>query len=130
MAFHHSRRLFLRDLGLSAAVLPFVGNLSSLAAPAVARRRKQRMIVLFSPDGIIPSAFWPDSEGVLGTLKESLSPLEPFKNKTLILNGVCDRIRGDGDGHMRGIGCLLTGVELFPGNVQGGSDTPAGWSSG
>ena len=31
---------------------------------------------------------------------------------------------------MRGIGCLLTGVELFPGNIQGGSDTPAGWSSG
>jgi hypothetical protein len=31
---------------------------------------------------------------------------------------------------MRGIGCLLTGIELFPGNVQGGSDTPAGWSMG
>ena len=29
---------------------------------------------------------------------------------------------------MRGIGCLLTGVELFPGNIQGGSDTPAGWA--
>ena len=28
------------------------------------------------------------------------------------------------------MGCLLTGVELFPGNIQGGSDTPAGWSSG
>jgi hypothetical protein len=24
----------------------------------------------------------------------------------------------------------LTGTELFPGNVQGGSDTPAGWASG
>jgi hypothetical protein len=31
---------------------------------------------------------------------------------------------------MRGIGCLLTGIELFPGNIQGGSDTPAGWSKG
>jgi hypothetical protein len=31
---------------------------------------------------------------------------------------------------MRGIGCLLTGTELYPGNVQGGSDTPAGWASG
>jgi hypothetical protein len=39
-------------------------------------------------------------------------------------------VRGDGDNHMRGIGCLLTGVELFPGNVQGGSHTPAGWASG
>ncbi|MBL8830153.1 MAG: DUF1552 domain-containing protein, partial [Planctomycetaceae bacterium] len=43
---------------------------------------------------------------------------------------VCDKVRGDGDNHMRGIGCLLTGIELFPGNIQGGSHTPAGWSSG
>ncbi len=64
------------------------------------------------------------------TLKESLKPLEPFKKRTLILHGVCDKIRGDGDNHMRGIGCLLTGIELFPGNIQGGSDTPAGWASG
>jgi len=39
-------------------------------------------------------------------------------------------VRGDGDNHMRGIGCLLTGIELFPGNIQGGSHTPAGWASG
>ncbi|HVX10208.1 MAG TPA: DUF1552 domain-containing protein, partial [Pirellulales bacterium] len=33
--------------------------------------------------------------------------------------------------HMRGIGCLLTGIELFPGNVLGGcSEHPAGWSRG
>ncbi len=63
-------------------------------------------------------------------MKESLKPLEPFKDKTLTLHGVCDRVRGDGDSHMRGIGCLLTGIELFPGNIQGGSDTPAGWASG
>jgi hypothetical protein len=31
---------------------------------------------------------------------------------------------------MRGMGCLLTGIELFPGNIQGGSDTPAGWAQG
>ncbi len=48
----------------------------------------------------------------------------------LTLHGVCNKINGDGDGHMRGIGCLLTGIELFPGDVQGGSDTPAGWSKG
>src|SRR5262249_23149616 len=53
-----------------------------------------------------------------------------FKDRTLILHGVCDKVRGDGDNHMRGIGCLLTGTELFPGNIQGGSHTPAGWASG
>jgi hypothetical protein len=123
------RRAFLRDLGLSAAALPFITNLPSLAAPG-APRRKQRLVVIFSPDGVVPWNFWPDETGAQFTLKESLTPLAPFKDKTLVLHGVCDRVRGDGDNHMRGIGCLLTGAELFPGNVQGGSDTPAGWSSG
>jgi hypothetical protein len=126
----NTRREFLRGLGLSAAALPFVGNLPCLAAPGSAARRPQRLVIVFSPDGVVPLTFWPDEVGENFTLKESLAPLEPFKKKTLILNGVCDRVRGDGDNHMRGIGCLLTGTELFPGNVQGGSDTPAGWSSG
>ena len=126
---NRSRRQFVRDLGISAAALPFLLNLPSLGF-ANQQSRKQRLVVLFSPNGIVPSAFWPDEEGELSQLKEILSPLEPFKNRTLTLHGVCDRVRGDGDNHMRGIGCLLTGIELFPGNIQGGSDTPAGWARG
>jgi hypothetical protein len=124
-----TRREFLRDIGVSAAALPFVTNLPCLASPAQ-NRRKQRIIIVFSPDGIVKKNFWSDEEGENFTFKEILKPLEPFKNRTLLLNGVSDRVRGDGDNHMRGIGCLLTGIELFPGNIQGGSDTPAGWSSG
>jgi len=124
-----SRREFFRDLGLSAAAIPFVLNLPSLGF-ANQQVRKQRLVIMFSPNGIVPKTFWPDEEGDKFTLKESLSPLEAFRDRTLILKGVCDKVRGDGDNHMRGIGCLLTGIELFPGNIQGGSDTPAGWSSG
>jgi hypothetical protein len=124
-----TRREFLRQLGIGTAALPFLLNLPSLgwASP---QRRKQRLVILFSPNGVVPTNFWPDEEGENFTLKESLKPLEPFQDRTLILHGVCDRIRGDGDNHMRGIGCLLTGTELFPGNIQGGSHTPAGWASG
>ncbi|HMC90673.1 MAG TPA: DUF1552 domain-containing protein, partial [Gemmataceae bacterium] len=86
--------------------------------------------IMFSPDGVVPPTFWPDEEGKLTTLKESLKPLDPFRDRMLILHGVCDKVRGDGDAHMRGMGCLLTGTELFPGNIQGGSDTPAGWAKG
>jgi Protein of unknown function (DUF1552) len=124
-----TRREFVRDLGLSAAAIPFVLNLPSLGF-ANQTQRKQRIVFMFSPNGIVPNAFWPTEEGPKFTLKECLKPLEPFQDKTLILNGVCDRVRGDGDAHMRGMGCLLTGIELFPGNVQGGSDTPAGWAKG
>jgi hypothetical protein len=129
VAHGNTRREFIRELGIGAAALPFLLNLPSLGFANQASR-KQRLVVMFSPNGIVPSAFWPDEEGESFALKESLSPLEPFKGRSLILKGVCDKVRGDGDNHMRGMGCLLTGIELFPGNIQGGSDTPAGWASG
>lgn len=128
---HKSRRELLRDLGLGAAITPFLLNLPSLGwAEPTAAVRKKRLVIMFSPNGVVPKTFWPDEEGDQFTLKESLSPLEPFKNRLLSLHGICDKVRGDGDNHMRGIGCLLTGTELFPGNIQGGSHTPAGWASG
>jgi hypothetical protein len=126
---NRTRRDFLRDLGIGAAALPFILNLPSLGF-ANQGQRKRRLVIMFSPDGIVPNTFWPDAEGKLESFKESLEPLKPFAERTLVLHGVCDKVRGDGDAHMRGIGCLLTGVELFPGNIQGGSDTPAGWSKG
>ncbi len=124
-----SRRQFLRQLGISSAALPFVLNLSSLVRSAE-YSRKQRLVILFSPNGIVPDTFWPDAEGESFELKSILEPLADFKSRMLVMHGLNDKIRGDGDNHMRGIGCLLTGIELFPGNIQGGSDTPAGWSSG
>src|SRR5438046_2047340 len=129
MTWTRSRREFIRDLGIGAAALPFILNLPSLGF-ANQRARKRRLVVMFSPNGVVPGAFWPDEEGEKFTFKEILKPLEPVKERTLVLHGVCDRVRGDGDAHMRGIGCLLTGTELFPGNIQGGSDTPAGWAKG
>jgi hypothetical protein len=129
MPFSRSRREFIRDAGISAAAMPFVLNLPGLGFANQAKR-KQRIVFVFSPNGIVPKDFWPDEEGANFKLKRILEPLEPFKKKMLTLQGISDKIRGDGDGHMRGIGCLLTGIELYPGNIQGGSDTPAGWAKG
>lgn len=129
MSRPNTRREFLKSLGVSAAAMPFVWNLPGLGF-AAQQQRKRRLIVMFSPNGVVPDAFWPKEEGDKFTLPACLEPLAPFQKQTLVLQGVCDKVRGDGDNHMRGMGCLLTGVELFPGNIQGGSDTPAGWSSG
>ncbi len=129
MTTTRTRREFLRDLGIGSAALPFVLNLPGLGF-ANQQRRKQRLVVMFSPNGVVPWEFWPDEEGLLTEFKQILEPLEPLMARTLVLHGVCDKVRGDGDAHMRGIGCLLTGIELFPGNIQGGSHTPAGWAKG
>jgi hypothetical protein len=129
MQREHTRREFMRQLGLSAAAAPLVASLPSLGL-ADTGTRKQRMVVMFSPNGTVPSNFWPREAGEEFTLPEILQPLAPFQDRLLTLHGICNRVRGDGDSHMRGMSCLLTGIELFPGNIQGGSHTPAGWASG
>lgn len=123
------RRSFLKQLGLSTASLPFLLGLPSLGLASPVRPR-QRVVIMFSPNGTVQPSFWPDETGADFKLKEIMAPLEPFKNRMLVLKGLSNRVRGDGDSHMRGMSCLLTGIELFPGNIQGGSDTPAGWASG
>ena len=81
---------------------------SSCSAPTASSRR---------PSG-------PTRRATKFTLKESLKPLEPFQDRTLILHGVCDKVRGDGDNHMRGIGCLLTGRRAVPRQHPGRLATP------
>jgi len=126
-----TRRDFLIKTGLSAAAAPLVMGLPSLGlADESVAARKQRLVFVFSPNGVIPKHFWPEEVGEDFQLKRILEPLADFKSRMITLKGVCNKIKGDGDGHMRGIGCLLTGIELFPGDIQGGSDTPAGWSMG
>ena len=131
-----SRRRFLQDLGVGAATVPFLSGLPSLyadeeGANGKADPNRKRLIVMFSPNGTLPNEFWPDQFGDKAlTLKPMLKQLEPFADQTLMLKGVHNKIRGDGDNHMRGMSCLLTATELNKGNIQGGSHTPAGWAGG
>jgi hypothetical protein len=128
-----TRRQFLRDLGLGAAAAPFLAGLPSLhAAAGNGLVPRKRVVIVFSPNGTLPGEFWPDEFGPDAplVLKPMLQALEPYREQSLILKGVNNRIRGDGDNHMRGMSCLLTAKELSPGNIQGGSDTPAGWATG
>ncbi|MEO6787339.1 MAG: DUF1552 domain-containing protein [Chthoniobacteraceae bacterium] len=124
---HLNRRQFLRNLGVSAAALPFLAGLPSLTGAPLPQRR-QRLIIMFSPNGTLPDEFWPDAAGALN-FKSILEPLAAFKDRTLMIHGVHNKIRGDGDGHMRGMSCLLTCAELLPGNIMGGGGNPAGWAS-
>lgn len=123
-----SRRQFLRQLGLSAAALPFLPALPSWAAQKKNAAPVQRLIIVFTPNGTVPPDFWPDQVGADFQLKRILSPLADFKNRMITMKGICNKVRGDGDNHMRGMSCLLTADELLPGNIQGGSAKPAGWA--
>ncbi len=127
-----ARRRFLKQMGVSAAVLPFVGGLPLFADDArkAQQKKKQRVIIMFSPNGVVQDSFWPKTEGEKFETTPILEPLEEFKDRMLLVKGISNKVRGDGDSHMRGMSCLLTGTELNPGNIQGGSDSPAGWAGG
>jgi len=127
-----NRREWIRRLGIGSVAAAIAGGLPSLAfgGGGTGRRPVQRLIVMFSPNGVVPESFWPEQAGDLATLPEILQPLDEFRSRTLVLHGVDNRVRGDGDDHMRGMSCLLTGIELSPGNIQGGGNTPSGWPRG
>ena len=67
-----NRRQFLRDLGISAAAFPFLVGLPSITGAPVPQRR-QRLIIMFSPNGTIPNEFWPEQEGAAFELKSQSS---------------------------------------------------------
>src|SRR5947209_11797940 len=98
------RRQFIKQLGVSTASLPFLLGLPSLGLASPARPR-QRLVIMFSPNGTVPTAYWPDETGAEFKLKEIMSPLGPLKNRMLELKGISNKVRGDVDSHLRGISC-------------------------
>ena len=123
-----SRRGFVKGVGLSAAALPFLRTLKGHAQD----RPPQRFLFIFTPNGTIPEA-WEPSGGErdfrLGTI---LEPLERHRSKLMIAQGLNIGTRGIGDAHQQGMGLVLTGSDLLPGDTMGGCDScaPVSWSSG
>ena len=98
------RRAALKQLGLSTLSLPILTQSSSLfGEPEKKSIPKQRLIVMFSPNGTIPNQFWPERDGEDFEHKTILKPLEPFHDKMLVLKKLHNKVRGDGDNHMRGM---------------------------
>ncbi len=125
------RRDFLTNSAGALLAIPGLRGLSwMMPADAGLPQVKKRLIIMFTPNGMVAEGFWPKTEGPEYEMDQVLKPLEPFREQTLVVKGICNQVRGDGDNHMRGMSCLLTSDELFPGNIQGGSDKPAGWAKG
>ena len=125
-----SRRTILRGAGGAAIALPWLEAMAprrALAAAAPARR----FIVMFSPNGTIPSA-WTPTPGTGETdftLSPILAPLEAHKANLVVISGL-EQKGGGGDGHQNGIGGMLTGQTLNAGPFAGVGAPPAGWPTG
>jgi hypothetical protein len=132
-SFKLSRRALLRGAGGVALGLPFLEIMSrSGSARAQAVKIPQRFIVFFSPNGSIRENWTPTGTETDFQLSPILSPLEPYKQNLIVLDGVDNEAakHGVGDDHMRGMGTMLTGTELLSGTTQGGCCEPAGLAGG
>ena len=119
--FSLSRRHFLRGLGACIALPAFESLPSLTAAPASKLATTPggaplRAAFLVSPNGAIPSAWWPKGEDKDFEFSPTLKPLEPLREHLQVLGGLNQKsAEGGPDGggdHARGNGVFLTGVRL------------------
>ena len=92
----------------------------------------KRLVVVFSANGTIFDSWLPTGTETSFTLSPILSALAPFQKKLLVLDGINVKSAGfgPGDDHMKGMGHMLTGIELLSGTTMGGAGTPAGFAGG
>jgi hypothetical protein len=103
-----NRRKFLTSVGGGATALALSRSLDGLAVAAAAGPVK-RLIVFFVSSGCAANYFWPDTPGTNFDLKVSLAPLEPYKPKMTIIQGLSI---GPGSNHgFGGENCLTVGAE-------------------
>ena len=125
------RRTFLRGLGttlalpLLDAMVPALSLAKSTAASPV-----MRLGFVYVPNGIIMDRWTPIGEGTEFQFSPTMQPLEPFRDRMLVLSGLAQengRGLGDGNGdHARAGATWLTGVHP---KRTGGADIHAGVSA-
>jgi len=114
-----NRRNFLKacnKFGLSYATFPLLGALPSLAhAVDLEVTQGKRFLVGYYPHGMHQPSWTTgngDRSGDDWQFTDVLSPLQPLKEKTLVLEGISRWGNEDGARHQQGMVGLLTGREL------------------
>ncbi len=88
------RRTFLRGAGAVLALpwleamVPQSAGTAAAGVTAVTGKPPVRMAFLFTPNGVIPSAWEPKEVGANYTLPPTLEPLAGVKNEVLVLSGL------------------------------------------
>ena len=111
-----SRRTVLRGLGVSVS-LPLLDAMgpTNLRADSSKPAAPNRMAFIYVPNGKNMVDWTPKQDGAEFDLPAILQPLEPVKDKLLVLTGLtADKARANGDGggdHARALAAFLTGAQ-------------------
>jgi hypothetical protein len=117
------RRTFLRGAGAALALpwleamLPRSAGAAAAGSAVATGKPPVRMAFLFTPNGVIPSAWEPKEVGANYALTPTLQPLAAVKNEVLVLSGLSQQranALGDGAGdHARSAAAFLTGAHPY-----------------
>jgi hypothetical protein len=114
MNLFHSRRRFLRGLGVTMA-LPWLESLPAWADASREGEAPVRFACLFSGNGFHNREWWARGEGDEMELGRVLESLRPFRTKLNFLRGLYNAEALIGGIHSCQTGNLLTGAHLAPG---------------
>ncbi|MFN3650206.1 MAG: DUF1552 domain-containing protein [Armatimonadota bacterium] len=118
-----SRRVFLHGAGVVMA-LPWLESVPVWGAPAAGAKAAQafpkRFVVQFMGNGISPNHWWAKGEGAAMELSKSLQPLEPFKTRLNVINGLFNKPSTGVGIHPGMTGNILSGMPLQRGAVLRG----------
>jgi len=112
-----SRRTVLRGLGTAVALPLLDAMVPALTAAQKTRATAVRRFgVVYHPNGVIYDRWLPKGAGTNFELSPVLIPLEPFRDKLVVVTGLySDQAEALGDGggdHSRASGTYLTGVHV------------------
>src|SRR3954470_14247299 len=118
-----NRRLFLRGAGVCMA-LPWLESVpvwgATPADPKAPPAFPQRFVVQFMGCGVNPDHWSARGEGAAMELSQSLQPLEPFKTKLNVINGLFNKPSTGVGIHPGMTGGILSGMPLTRGAVLHG----------
>jgi hypothetical protein len=112
-----SRRTVLRGMGATVALPLLDAMVPALTASAnTPANAICRLGIVYHPNGMVYENWLPKGIGAEFELSPILAPLEPFRNRLVVVTGLASRpaeALGDGGGdHSRGSGSYLTGVHV------------------
>lgn len=125
--FRISRRTFLRGVGVTMT-LPWLESVSVWGATSADAAAKagapgpfpKRFCVQFMGNGINGNHWWAKGSGADMELSKSLAPLEPFKTKLNVINGLFNKPATGVGIHPGQTGNILSGMPLMKGAVLKG----------
>lgn len=118
-----SRRRLLRGAGV-VMTLPWLESLpvwgETAEAPKAAAELPKRFVVQFMGTGVNPDHWWAKGHGTAMELSKSLQPLDPFKTKLNVIDGLFNKPSTGVGIHPGMTGNILSGMPLTKGAVLHG----------